>query len=208
VPHDSPNLPDFTSLPSFPFEGPLKVKAIEDPVSEEPARKGDPPDECSACSAPDEEYIWVSDRWRVRAAERGGVPVVLILELRPHLDFGDLPNHLAAELGVMAVRVERAIRSLDGIARVHMSRWGDGLSHLHVFFYARPYGRLQLKGTFLPMWNEILPPLSEAAWQENLALVAAWLAEFGGKAVAEPPRIEWTPLVLDLDAHHESPSDQ
>ncbi|MEG3632949.1 hypothetical protein V5O40_04015 [Micromonospora sp. S2-005] len=117
--------------------------------------------------------------------------MVLILESRSHLDLGDLPNLLAAELGVMTVRLERAIRSLDGVARVHVNRWGDGSAHLHMWFLARPYGRLQLRGTFLSLWDSILPPISEEQWRENLALVAAWLAEFGGRPLAEPPRIQW-----------------
>ncbi|WP_436970901.1 hypothetical protein [Micromonospora coxensis] len=117
--------------------------------------------------------------------------MVLILESRSHLDLGDLPNLLAAELGVMTVRLERAIRSLDGVARVHVNRWGDGSAHLHMWFLARPYGRLQLRGTFLSLWDSILPPISESQWRENLALVAAWLAEFGGRPLAEPPRIQW-----------------
>ncbi|WP_373319488.1 hypothetical protein [Rugosimonospora africana] len=117
--------------------------------------------------------------------------MVLILESRSHLDLGDLPNLLAAELGVMTVRLERAIRSLDGVARVHVNRWGDGSAHLHLWFLARPTGRLQLRGSFLSLWDEILPPIPESQWRENLALVAAWLAEFGGRPLAEPPRIEW-----------------
>ncbi|MFG2012868.1 hypothetical protein ACGFNF_27770 [Micromonospora sp. NPDC048868] len=117
--------------------------------------------------------------------------MVLILESRSHLDLGDLPNLLAAELGVMTVRLERAIRSLDGVARVHVNRWGDGSAHLHMWFLARPYGQLQLRGTFLSLWDSILPPISEARWRENLAMVAAWLAEFGGRPLAEPPRIQW-----------------
>ena len=104
---------------------------------------------------------------------------------------GDLPNLLAAELGVMTVRLERAIRSIDGVGRVHVNRWGDGSAHLHLWFYARPHGRLQLRGSFLSMWNDILPPVDEATWKENLALIAAWLAEFGGRALAEVPRIDW-----------------
>ena len=120
-----------------------------------------------------------------------GLPLVLVLECRSHLDLGDLPNLLAAELGVMTVRLERAIRSLDGVARVHVNRWGDGAAHLHIWFLARPYGLLQLRGTFLSLWDDILPTIPERQWRENLALVAAWLAEFGGHANAEPPHIQW-----------------
>jgi hypothetical protein len=129
--------------------------------------------------------------------------MVLILESRSHLDLGDLPNLLAAELGVMTVRLERATRSLDGVARVHVNRWGDGSAHLHVWFLARPRGRLQLRGTFLSLWDDILPPVPEAQWRENLALIAAWLAEFGGRPLAEPPRIEWkAPARFNTAATH------
>lgn len=162
-------------------------------MASEPERHGENPAECRSCNASDESYIWISERWRVRSLEQPtGLPVVLILEPRSHLDIGDLPNLLAAELGVMTVRVERAIRSLDGVARVHVNRWGDSAAHLQVWFLARPHGWLQLRGTFLALWNDILPPVDEDQWRESLALVAAWLAEFGGTPLAEPPRIHWT----------------
>jgi hypothetical protein len=192
VPENTAPLPDFTRWPSFPFEGEMRVKQLAAPVDVEPPRSGEDGADCVACSTPDDAYIWVSERWRVRAMDRPtGLPMVLILECRSHLDMGDLPNLLAAELGVMTVRLERAIRSLDGVARVHVNRWGDGSAHLHMWFLARPYGRLQLRGTFLSLWDDILPVIPEQQWRENLALVAAWLADFGGKANAEPAHIQW-----------------
>ncbi|WP_255658808.1 hypothetical protein [Actinoplanes sp. L3-i22] len=185
-------MPDFTRWPSFPFEGDMRVKKLAPPVEVEPPRSGEDGSDCVACGTSDDAYIWVSERWRVRAMDRPtGLPMVLILECRSHLDLGDLPNLLAAELGVMTVRLERAIRSLDGVARVHVNRWGDGSAHLHMWFLARPYGRLQLRGTFLSLWDDILPVIPEHTWRENLALVAAWLADFGGKAIAEPAHIAW-----------------
>jgi hypothetical protein len=190
---DNPSaLPSFVKSANFPFEGQLRVKRLDPPVDTEPARDGEDPASCVACGTSDDAYIWVSDRWRVRAMDRpGGLPMVLILESRSHLDLGDLPNLLAAELGVMTVRLERAIRSLDGVASVHVNRWADGPAHLHLWFLARPTGHLQLRGTFLSMWDDILERIDEARWEEDLALVAAWLGEFGGRVLAEPPRIEW-----------------
>jgi hypothetical protein len=117
--------------------------------------------------------------------------MVLILEARSHLDLGDLPNLLAAELGVMTVRLERAIRSLDEVAQVHVNRWGDGAAHLHLWFLGRPVGQLQLRGPFLAMWDEILDPVPEVEWRSNLAHIAAWLEAFGGTAQVAPPRIDW-----------------
>jgi hypothetical protein len=190
VPNTS--LPAFTDWSSFPFEGEFRVKKLEEPAAVEPPRKGEAKADCAKCHTPDDAYIWVNENWRVRSMDRpSGLPMVLILESRSHLDLGDLPNMLAAELGVMTVRLERAIRSLDGVARVHVNRWGDGAAHLHLWFMARPLGRLQLRGSFLTLWDEILPPIPESQWRENLALIAAWLAEFGGEPLAKPPRIEW-----------------
>jgi diadenosine tetraphosphate (Ap4A) HIT family hydrolase len=192
VPQNSVPLPDFTRWPSFPIEGDMRVKPLAAPVEVEPPRSGEDAADCVACNTPDDSCVWVSERWRVRAMDRPtGLPMVLILECRSHLDLGDLPNLLAAELGVMTVRLERAIRSLDGVARVHVNRWGDGSAHLHMWFLARPQGRLQLRGTFLSLWDDILPVIPEQQWRQNLAHVAAWLAEFGGKAIAEPPHIQW-----------------
>lgn len=206
-----PPLPNFTRWPSFPFEGDMRVKPLAAPVEVEPPRSGEDAADCVACNTPDEAYIWISERWRVRAMDRPtGLPMVLILECRSHLDIGDLPNLLAAELGVMTVRLERAIRSLDGVARVHVNRWGDGSAHLHMWFLARPYGRLQLRGTFLSLWDDILPVIPEQQWRENLALVAAWLADFGGTAIAEPPHIQWeSPSTLNYtDGKPDAPTNQ
>lgn len=192
-------LPDFVDWPTFPLEGSFRVKQLDDPVDVEPPRQGEDPDTCPTCALTDDAYVWVSARWRVRAPERpSGLPCVLILESRSHLDLGDLPNLLAAELGVMTVRLERAMRSLDGVARVHVYRWGDGLAHLHLWFLARPHGRLQLRGPFLTLWDRILPPVPERTWRENLALVAAWLADFGGRAMVEPPPLDWQPLTAEV----------
>lgn len=194
MPHDSPSLPDFVRWPQFPFEGDLQVRPFE-PAGEEEPRDGEDPEQCPACNAKDEAYIWVSDRWRVRTSgEPTGLPIVLRLESRSHLDLGDLPNLLAAELGVMTVRLERAVRSLPGVARVHVNRWGDGLAHLHLWFFARPVGQSQLRGSFLSLWNDILPPISEEEWRDNLGLVAAWLASFGGRSMVDPPKFEWQSL--------------
>jgi len=172
------SLPSFVDWSSFPFEGQFRVKKLDDPVAVEPPRRGEDKADCAKCQTPDSAYIWVNENWRVRSMDRpSGLPMVLILESRSHLDLGDLPNMLAAELGVMIVRLERAIRSLDGVARVHVNRWGDGTAHLQQWFLARPHGFLQLRGPFMTMWDEILPPVDEHEWRMNLEYIAAWLTD-------------------------------
>lgn len=182
----------FAGEENLPFVGPLTVRTLGQ-ATEEPRRRE--VEECDACRAGDGEYVWVAERWRVRATRRPtGLPVVLALESRPHLDLGDLPNLLAAELGVMTVRLEKAIRSLPGVAHVHVQRWGDGEGHLRVWFLARPEGRTELRGPYLPVWDHVLPPVAEDEWRNCLGTVAVWLADFGGRAIADPPRLDWQAL--------------
>ncbi|MFF3322636.1 hypothetical protein [Streptomyces sp. NPDC002889] len=71
----------------------------------------------------------------------------MLLQLRGHYDLHELPAERAAELGGMLQRVERAIRSLEGVARVHVNKWGDGGAHLHMFLMARPDGMTPMRGT-------------------------------------------------------------
>ncbi|MFN2469764.1 MAG: hypothetical protein ABR583_02025 [Gaiellaceae bacterium] len=162
---------------TFPFDGDMQPRPLASPVEHEEPRHGEGGVDCYRCSAPDDEYLWTSERWRVRGLGPSGLPVIVMLEPREHLgEPGDLPDELAAELGVLLGRVERAVRSVGEIGRVHVCRWGDGSEHLHWWFMARPARIPQLIGSFAAIWDDVLPPLSEDVWRENLAAVAAALA--------------------------------
>ncbi|MEU6324790.1 hypothetical protein [Streptomyces sp. NPDC047009] len=105
-----------------------------------------------------------------------------MLQPRSHYDLTDLPAEHAAELGPLLQRVERAMLALDGVARVHINRWGDGGAHFHFWLTVRPAGMLQLHGTFLPVWEELLPPVSEAERQHTHRYIATALAAESGTA--------------------------
>ena len=53
-------------------------------------------------------------------------------------------------IGLLVVRITRAIESLPHIARAHVSRWGDGSAHPHIFFFARPPGRIRSIARYPP----------------------------------------------------------
>jgi len=162
---------------TFPFEGDIRVRALEPPVEEEQPRHGEGGVDCGRCERGDEAAIWRDDRWRlVPLSKPGGLPVVVILESRDHLDLPDLSDELAAELGRLIVRVERGVRSVGGIGRVHVCRWGDGSEHFHVWFMARPARMPQLIGSFAAIWDDILPPTPEDVWRANLDTVARALS--------------------------------
>jgi hypothetical protein len=44
------------------------------------------------------------------------------------------------------------------------------------WFMARPARMPQLTGSFAAIWDDILPPIPDKIWRENLALVVAELS--------------------------------
>jgi diadenosine tetraphosphate (Ap4A) HIT family hydrolase len=173
---DSLRMPPVEEWDTFPFDGEMTPRPLLPPVEQEKPRFGEGGIDCNRCRAPDDEYIWTTDGWRLYAFGPTGLPVVLLLEPREHFaDPGDLPEDLAAELGVLLGRVERAIRSIGEIGRVHVCKWGDGSEHLHWWFMARPARIPQLIGSFAAIWDDILPPVPEEIWRANLDAVVAAL---------------------------------
>ncbi len=169
-------MPPIEEWDSFPFEGEIRPRTLLPPVDRERSRQGEGGLECYACRAGDEEFIWTNERWRLRALEPSGLPLVLIVEPRAHLaEPGDLPDDLAGELGILLARIERAVRSIGEIGCVHVCRWGEGSEHLHWWFMARPARTAQLASSFAAIWDDVLPPTPEHVWRENVAAVVAAL---------------------------------
>jgi hypothetical protein len=149
-------------------------------VLPEVPRKGEDGFDCRACSTQDEDYLWTDDLWRVRStSEPTGLPAVLFLEPRAHHDLDSLPDDLIDSLGRMMWRVERALLSLGDVARVQMARWGDGAEHFHLWFFPRPLGFAQGRGSFLSLWDDLLPPRPEAEWRQTLHELGRALAATG-----------------------------
>jgi diadenosine tetraphosphate (Ap4A) HIT family hydrolase len=171
---DALRMPQVEEWETFPFEGEMRPRALLPPDAAEPPRHGEGGIECWACDTPDDTFIWTSERWRLASTpEPPGLSVVVVLFPRTHYaDPGDLPDEVAADLGVMIARVERAVRSVGEIGRVHVCRWGDGSEHLHWWFLARPARLPQLKTNLVAIWDDVLPPLPEDLWRENLSAVA------------------------------------
>jgi diadenosine tetraphosphate (Ap4A) HIT family hydrolase len=176
-------MPPVHEWDEFPFEGDIRVRTLAPPVEAEPPRVGEGGVDCFRCAARDEHYVWTDERWRLAPLpEPSGLPVVVLLEPRIHCDFPDLPDDLALELGPLMLRVERAVRSVGEIGRVHIGRWGDGSEHAHFWFFGRPARIPQLRTSFAAIWADILPPLPEELWRSNLAAVGRALAADGGTA--------------------------
>ncbi len=176
---DALRMPPVEEWETFPFDGEMRPRALQPPVEREEPRHGAGGVDCRAMHCA--RTTSTSGRTSAGActvSDPAGLPVVVILEPREHIaEVGDLPDDLAAELGVMLARIERAVRSVGEIGRVHVCKWGDGGEHLHWWFMARPARIPQLIGNFAAIWDDILPPVPEEIWRENLAAVKAALEE-------------------------------
>lgn len=167
----------------FPFEqGGLRVVPLARPVLPEPARAGEDAADCPVCTG-GRAPVWSDEHWRLSAFGPSGSPLILMLEPGAHHDLPDLPDDLAGEMGLLIVRIARAIESLPHIARAHVSRWGDGAAHLHIFFFARPAGFPQLRGTCMAVWDDLLPAIPAAQRDHDAAAVGQAVARsHGGRA--------------------------
>jgi hypothetical protein len=176
--HDALRMPQVEEWETFPFDGDLRPRSLRRPVDDEAPRHGAGGIGCRACERGDEGALWSDEHWMVRPIdEPNGLPMVLLLETRAHYDFHELTAELAAELGPMMLRVQRAVAAVGEIGNVHVCRWGDGSEHFHLWFMARPARIPQLIGSFAAIWDDILPPVPEDVWQANLDVVRRRLAD-------------------------------
>jgi diadenosine tetraphosphate (Ap4A) HIT family hydrolase len=181
-------MPEIATWDVFPWEvvdGELVPKTLP-PPADEPPRAGEQGRPCGACAGFDPaRVVWEDERWVLtHEGAPSGLPLVLVLHTRRHVDLSDLDDELASELGRISVRLVRIIGHLPHIGRVHVNRWGDGGSHFHLWFFARPARLGSIRGSYAVEWDAVLPPGPEDTWRADLHTVATKLANWGGHARA------------------------
>ncbi|MEU4164751.1 hypothetical protein [Actinoplanes sp. NPDC026670] len=163
-----------------PFEQDgLRVTPLRPPVMPEAPRHGEDPAECGMCAKRDQGF-WFNERWRLDRVAGAAVPLILMLYPRDHYDLADLPDEMAAEMGLLGTRIVRHMQALPHIGRAHMYRFGDGAVHLHLWFFARPEGQAQFFGSWLPVWDDLLPEYPADVADADAALVADALVGSSG----------------------------
>jgi len=172
----------------FPWEvvdGELVPKVLAPPLDAEVPRSGDPGGApCGTCEGKGAgARIWENERWTVKPMPRSGMPLILMLEPREHLDYTDLDDDLAAEFGRLSVWLSRIMTNLPHVGRVHVMRIGDGGAHLHVWHIARPERMPGILGSMALEWDEMLPPPPEEIWRADLKAVAERLATHDGRSL-------------------------
>jgi len=147
----------------LPYEEPLVARELGPRVIPEPPRRGEPGGEpCGICEGGTTGAVWSDENWTLHPPVGGSLPGTVWLASRLHFDsFADMPEVLASDFGRVCAEIERAILSLGEIARVHLYRWGDGGSHFHVWFLPRPLGMMEAIGHMLPLWEDVLPNVTD-----------------------------------------------
>jgi len=163
---------------TMPYSEPLVTRAPGERVIPEPPRRGEPGgDPCAICGGATTSPLWSDELWTLHAPVGGSLPGSVWVASREHFDsFADMPAAYAADFGRMCSRMERAILSLGDVGRVHLYRWGDGGAHFHVWFLPRPLGMLDARGMYLPIWEDILPNVTDSELEAAARKVAAAMA--------------------------------
>lgn len=160
---------------TLPYKEPLVPIEPGPRVVPEPPRRGEEGGEpCAICGGATTSAVWSDEHWTLHPPVGGSLPGSVWLASREHVDsFADFGPELASSFGTVVGKVERAILSLGGTARVHLYRWGDGGAHFHVWLIPRPLGMLEAKGAMLPLWEDVLPNVPDEELRAAAERVAA-----------------------------------
>jgi diadenosine tetraphosphate (Ap4A) HIT family hydrolase len=173
-----------TGSPFFGFEGDIAVKPLEPMLVPERPRSGEyDAGECFHCGPGTEHAIWIDENWHVGAPPSFGLPFVAGLAPNAHVRLDEMSGELLTSFGEIVQRLAGAIQALDGVARTHFARWGDGSAHFHMHFMARPLGMMQGRGPMLAFWDDVLPPVDPDLIARSSREVARALAAVSGQSL-------------------------
>jgi diadenosine tetraphosphate (Ap4A) HIT family hydrolase len=159
---------------TLPYAEPLTPLTPGARVVPEPPRRGEPGGEpCGICTGGMVAQVWEDEHWTVHPPVGGSLPGTVWAASKAHVDsFADLPPEAQATFGPLCARVDAALMARGDVGRVHLYRWGDGGAHFHVWFLPRPLGMLEACGAMLPLWEDVLPNVSD----DDLRVAAEELA--------------------------------
>ncbi|WP_210441017.1 hypothetical protein [Nocardioides xinjiangensis] len=173
-----PPLGDMAGWEVFPFERDgLTPKPLGERVVPEPDRSR-PADQCGTCRALARDDLVLHTGSRLAVIRPGGTSLMFVANVvaRAHERLDDLDDDADAELGRLVARTYRALRALPGVGNVQVSKWENGGGHLSVNVLARPLGVLELRGSNLPVWADMLPDIPQDELEARADVVRAALA--------------------------------
>ena len=162
----------------FPFERDgLTPKPLGERVVPEPSRER-PADACGTCKALTRDDLVLHRGARLAVVRPGGTSLMFVANVvaAAHEKLDDLDETVDEELGRLVRRTYRALRALPGVGNVQVSKWENGGGHLSVNVLARPLGVLELRGSNLPIWADMLPNIPQDEYDERAEAVRGALA--------------------------------
>src|ERR1700691_3117138 len=98
---------------TLPYNEPLTVRSLDEPVIPEPPRRGEPGGEpCGICSGFAASAVWSNANWSLHPPVGGSLLGAVWLASREHVDsFKDLPETVSSEVGRVIYNVARGILS-------------------------------------------------------------------------------------------------
>jgi hypothetical protein len=162
----------------FPFEREgLTPKAMGERVVPEPDRAR-PAEACGTCKALARDELVLHAGERLAVIRPGGTSLMFVANVvsRAHERLDDLDEAADEELGRLVARTYRALRGLPGVGNVQVCKWENGGGHLSVNVLARPLGVLELRGSNLPVWADMLPDIPQDEYDARADVVRAALS--------------------------------
>ena len=162
----------------FPFEREgLTPKPLGDRVVPEPSRAR-AADACGTCRALARDDLVLHTGTRLAVIRPGGTSLMFVANVvaRHHERLDDLDEAADEELGRLVAGTYRALRALPGVGNVQVCKWENGGGHLSVNVLARPLGVLELRGSNLPIWADMLPDIPQDEYDERAEAVRAALS--------------------------------
>lgn len=162
----------------FPFEREgLRARPLTEYADPEPDRRK-ARDDCRTCSALEDaaQLLHTGDRLAVVRPAATSLPFVANVVTREHVLLDDLDDDGHVELGRLVARTYAAVQALDGVGNVHITKWENGSGHFSMNVMARPRGVLQLRGSNLPVWADMLPDIPQDEYDERARAVRAALS--------------------------------
>lgn len=173
-----PTLGAMAAWEVFPFEADgLIPKPMAERVDPEPSRAR-AADECGTCKALTRADLVLHQGDRLSVIRPGGTSLMFVANVvaRAHERLDDLDDTADEELGRLIRRTYRALRALPGVGNVQVSKWENGGGHLSVNVLARPLGVLELRGSNLPIWADMLPDIPQDEYDARADVVRSALA--------------------------------
>ena len=169
------SMPDWDVFP-FEREG-LRARPLTEHADPEPDRRKAPAD-CRTCQALERtsQVLHTGERLAVVRPGATSLPFVANVVTRQHVLLDDLDDDAHVELGRLLAWTYAAVQALDGVGNVHITKWENGTGHFSMNVMARPRGVLQLRGSNLPVWADMLPNIPQAEYDARADVVRAALA--------------------------------